>query len=381
MKVSNRSPLVAFLLSFIPGCGHLYIGRFFRFILYGGGFFGPILFMLFIGIVGGYVDGEMIAVSLVIAFFFGMINMIDMLITIARGKHPAFQREHLIPHQTPDGEVIYTVDPLTEKEQHEKTKVMLLSFVPGIGHMYMGLLQRGITTLIAFIGSFGIVLFMATALNIYSILVFWLVLPVIWVYSMFDAMALLQARQRGEEIEDQSLFTNLEEHMVDGKKNRIIALVLSVFPGAGHLYLGLQQRGLQLMGGFLAAVYIMDQLRLTLFLFLLPILWCYSFFDMLQQLRRLEQNTLKDEPFVTKFVPYQRWIGMALLLFGFYFLVDRVASEWIAAQFPKLVEHYFRIKYMIPTIVFSFITILLGIKLLFGQSTKQANYDRNEEEL
>lgn len=169
--------------------------------------------------------------------------------------------------------------------------------------------------------------------------------------------------------------------MVDGKKNRIIALVLSVFPGAGHLYLGLQQRGLQLMGGFLAAIYIMDQLRLTLFLFLLPILWCYSFFDILQQLRRLEQNALKDEPFITKFVPYQRWIGMVLLLFGLYFLIDRAASEWIAMQFPKLMEHYMRIKYMIPTIVFSFITILLGLKLLFGQTKKQLNQHENEEEL
>jgi len=381
MQKTNRSPLVAFLLSFIPGCGHLYIGRFFRFILYGGGFFGPLFIMLFAGIMGGDFNKEPVLITLFFMFIVATINMIDMLITIVNGKNPAFYKEQPVPYRTPEGEIIYSIDPLTMKDQQDKTKVMLLSFFPGIGHMYMGLLQRGITILISFVGVFGIVFFMASALNVNSLLIFWFVLPIIWVYSLFDAMTLLQARQRGEEIEDQSLFANLEQHMVDGKKNRILTLVLSVFPGAGHLYLGLQQRGLQLMGGFLAAIYIMDQLRLTLFLFLLPILWCYSFFDILQQLRKLEQNTLKDEPYITKAAPYQRWIGVILLLFGFYFLIDRVASVWISAQFPLFMEYYVRIKYMIPTIVFSFVTILLGIKLLFGQSVKTDRSNHEESEL
>ena len=43
---------------------------------------------------------------------------------------------------------------------------------------------------------------------------------------------------------------------------------LSMFPGAGHLYLGYQRRGVQLMAAFLFSIYILDVLRLGIFLFL-----------------------------------------------------------------------------------------------------------------
>ncbi len=49
------------------------------------------------------------------------------------------------------------------------------------------------------------------------------------------------------------------------RKNKTIAMLLSMFPGAGHMYLGLQKRGLQLMAAFLFSVYFMDALRLSLF--------------------------------------------------------------------------------------------------------------------
>ena len=374
MRTEAKSPLVAFLLSFIPGVGHLYIGRVFRFILYAGGFSAPIAFLLLIALMEGYTDETFIFVMLLISVFFGAINFLDMLVTIAGGKHSAFR-----PQAELHNGILVEADPLTYIEQQEKAKVMMLSIVPGLGHMYMGLLQRGITLLITFAASFGIVLFTAVVLDAPILLILWLALPIIWIYGIFDAMSLLNRKQKGEDLVDQSLFVYIEQHLASGKKSRGAAMVLSIFPGAGHLYIGLQQRGLQLMGLFLLGVFIMDQLRLTLFLFLLPMLWCYAFFDVMVQLRRLDEDQIKDDPIVMSIAPYQRWIGAGLLVVGIYYLLDRVARSWIEHYFPAWMSQYYEIKYMLPTVVIAFILILLGIKLLFGTSGSSKKY-RNKGE-
>lgn len=361
MRTDAKSTLAAFLLSFIPGVGHLYIGRVVRFIVYAGGFFVPLGFLLFIGATGGHIHGDTIFLMFFIAAVFGLINWFDMLITIVRGKHITYGSYAMSPN-----DVMVENDPLTQLEQQEKTKVMMMSMIPGLGHMYMGFLQRGITLLISFAASFGIVLFVAIVLRTNSILVLWLALPIIWIYSMFDAMSVLGRKQKGEEVADQSLFVHVEQHLASGRKSRGAAMVLSIFPGAGHMYIGLQQRGLQLMGLFLISVFIMDQLRLSLFLFLLPMLWCYAFFDVLVQLRRLGEDQVEDEPVLMSIAPYQRWIGAGLLIVGVYYLLDRIGKFWIEKYIPEWLSQYQEIKYMLPTVAIAFILILLGIKLLFG---------------
>lgn len=379
MKVENKSPLAAFLLCLLPGFGHLYIGRVFRFILYAGGFFGPIGILMLVFIVDGgiYNDGPIILAFGCSLFFFA-INMLDMMITIARGKHNAFKTSTIMEPDEYDN-MRYVSDPLAVKEQGEKTKIMMLSIIPGLGHMYMGLLVRGITIMIMFIGVFAVGLFLTAMLRTPAMLVLWLAMPIIWIYSMFDALSLLSARQKGEHIEDKSLFSNMENYLAHGNKSRVTAILLSLFPGAGHLYLGMQQRGLQLMGAFLISIFIMDELRLSLFFLLLPLLWCYAFFDVMAQIRKWENNELKDEPFISVLIPYQRWIGLGLLVIGIYYLLDRIVNNWIRLQFPEFIVQYNEFKYMLPTIIISFVLILLGIKLLFGTSRKAQA--RDEEEL
>ncbi|MFD2504338.1 hypothetical protein ACFSS9_06925 [Paenibacillus septentrionalis] len=103
-----------------------------------------------------------------------------------------------------------------------------------------------------------------------------------------------------------------------------------------------------------------------LFLFLLPMLWCYAFFDVLVQLRRLGEDQVEDEPVLMSIAPYQRWIGAGLLIVGVYYLLDRIGKFWIEKYFPEWLSQYQEIKYMLPTVAIAFILILLGIKLLFG---------------
>ncbi|CAM4367297.1 hypothetical protein L1N85_22585 [Paenibacillus alkaliterrae] len=367
----NKSPLTAFFLSFIPGAGHAYLGRPIRTILYGGGFFGPLVFMLLFIMTGAGPHNEIILFFLFVMAISWFINMLDMIMTLVSGKVPGAGAA-----AAPFGaytEITAGAAPLSFDEQREKTRTIMLSFLPGLGHMSLGLMQRGITFLISFIGLFAIIIFLSIIMNTGALLIFLLALPVIWIYGMFDAISYLHAKQRGELLSDRAIFEDLEAHIASGRKNKVLAIALSIFPGAGHLYLGLQKRGLQLMGGFLLTIYIMDNMRLSLFFFLLPLFWCFAFFDALQQTSRYERQTLTDDPVLPQLVPYQKWFGIGLLGFGVYYLLDRVAAEVASRYSSEIYSQYMQIKYMIPTAVIAFIMIIVGLRLAFGTKTSKSS--------
>lgn len=64
-----------------------------------------------------------------------------------------------------------------------KTLTFFLSFCPGVGHLYLGAMNRGLQFLLLFFGSFALRGFLS--LGIYA---FWV--PVIWFYALFDALQL-----------------------------------------------------------------------------------------------------------------------------------------------------------------------------------------------
>lgn len=374
----NKSPMAAFWLSFIPGLGHGYLGRPVRFILYGGSFFGMLGLLLLLAVTNNFEEDFGVFGLFVMAMSW-FINMLDMLITIFSGRiganaaggppmpGPYPGQEGLEPGFDPYGRT--STPHLHYQNQQEKTRTILLSFLPGLGHMSLGLMQRGVTFLISFIGLFAIIVFLSVVTGKAVILIFLLALPIVWIYSMFDAIQHMHAKQRGERLEDKPIFEELESHIASGRKNKVMAIALSIFPGAGHLYLGLQKRGLQLMGGFLLTIYIMDNLRLSLFFFLLPLFWCFAFFDTVHQTSRYERQTLSDEPVLTQLVPYQRWIGIALLGFGAYYLLDRVAAEIASRYSSEVYTQYLQFKYMIPTAAVAFIMIVIGMRLIFGSKS------------
>lgn len=352
----NKSPLKAMMLSFIPGAGHAYWGRPVRTVLYGGAFLAPLgLLLLMIATNSG--SGGMAIFLLCTAALAWMINMIDMIVTLASAKPGGGS-----PVYGPES----AGDRLLYEQHREKTRTMLLSFVPGLGHMSLGLMQRGITLLISYVGLLTIIIFISIIMDTGALLIFLLGLPVIWIYNVFDVVQRLHAKQRGEPLEDRSIFEDLESHIGTGRKNKVLAIALSIFPGAGHLYLGLQMRGLQFMGGFLLAIYIMDNFRLSLFFFLLPLFWSFAFFDAIQQSSRYERGELRDEPVLTRLVYNQRWIGIALFGFGVFFLLDRIASEFASRYAASLYAQYLEIKYMFPTAVVAFVMIAVGLRMIFG---------------
>jgi hypothetical protein len=362
----SYNPVLAFFLSFIPGVGHFYVNRKIRGFIYGVGTVGSILIGIFGWMMTGF--GDPLGVGLIIAFFIAVINVFDMIIFLLRNnKHN--QKEQVI--QTGDEQVI-----VTRTDDSERFYTIILSFIPGLGHFQLGLLNRGLTFLIGFFGLGTMVVFISIFTDQGAFLVFLGILPILWVYNMFDAIQLIGKKHRGEELVDKTIIEDFEEtRREQGRKSKTLATILAIFPGAGHLYLGLQKRGIQLMAAFLFAIYILDVLRLSLFLFLIPIIWFYSFFDALQKVSKHGEEDIEDVPVVSYIVNHQKWVGFGLIALGIYYLLVNVVLPTVGPTIMRVFNfdlQYFYYNYFQGTII----CILLiggGLKLMVGSKKRKEN--------
>ncbi|MDD2283333.1 MAG: hypothetical protein PHS56_02260 [Eubacteriales bacterium] len=80
------------------------------------------------------------------------------------------------------------------KNRPNKALTFFLSFCPGVGHLYLGAMTRGLQFMILFFGAWALIDFS-------SIGIFNFCIPIIWFYSLFDALQLADQ----EIIEDRPL--------------------------------------------------------------------------------------------------------------------------------------------------------------------------------
>lgn len=352
-----KNPIIAFLLGFFPGGGLLYLGKVLRGLGYLFGEFVLIAITFLIVVDGG---GDIALIVVFIGVVLYIISLVDTGITASKLLHP--KQSVLQPNgiETSENEV-------------ERFRTILLSFIPGVGHFQLGLMNRGITILTAFLGLGVMVFFVAILTHRSEFLIFWAILPVIWVYGFFDAIQQLNLKQRGEQLVDRTILEDFESRREEGKKSKAIATFLSIFPGAGHLYLGMQRRGIQLMAAFLFSIYILDVLRLGIFLFFIPIIWFYSFFDGLQRASKYGDEELDDTPIISYLINHQKWIGIGFVLLGLYYLTTNILLPIMSPMLAELInidlrfwfERYFQ------TAVVCVLLIGGGLKLLFGKKEKK----------
>jgi hypothetical protein len=352
-----KSSTKALTLSLFPGLGHIYFGNMIRGVLYLLSVFGCALFTILFIATG---VGEETIVPFMIGIFIYLISFIDMGVQISKQKKALIASNPDVPQAqaTQDSERFYTI---------------VLSFVPGLGHFQLGLMNRGLTLLAAFLG-LGVMVIFITALSSRSeFLVFLAGLPIIWVYGFFDSVQQLNKKQRGEEIVDRTIFEDFETRREDGKKSKSIATFLSIFPGAGHLYLGLQKRGIQLMAAFLFSIYILDILRLGIFLFLIPIIWFYSFFDAMQKVTKYGEEEIEDVPIISYLINHQKWVGIGLVVLGVYYLFMNVVIPVFAPVLSNIIQ--IDLMYWVQSYFQTGIVCVLliggGIKLLSGSKHKR----------
>ncbi|MTI68973.1 MAG: hypothetical protein FH751_01795 [Firmicutes bacterium] len=102
--------------------------------------------------------------------------------------------------------------------------------------------------------------------------------------------------------------------------NSFWAVLFSLLPGAGHMYLGLMKRGLQLMIAFFAMIIIPNIFYSIDYLTVIAlIIWFYSLFDAHHIRKRIKKgDTINDDLIydmdVSKFNYYN--VGIGLVVFG-----------------------------------------------------------------
>jgi hypothetical protein len=354
-----KSSTKALTLSLFPGLGHIYFGKMIRGVLYLLSVFG-LAFCTIIALMTG--DNEIAILSFMLGIFIYLISFIDMGVQISKQKKA--QRKAILEDSQTYSQ---------PNQESERFYTIVLSFVPGLGHFQLGLMNRGLTLLASFLGLAVMVIFVTFLSHRGEFMIFLAGLPIIWVYGFFDAVQQVSKKQRGEELVDKTIFEDFETRREGGKKSKAIATFLSIFPGAGHLYLGLQRRGIQLMAAFLFSIYILDILRLGIFLFLIPIIWFYSFFDAMQKVSKYGEEEIEDVPIISYLINHQRWVGIGLVTMGVYYLLMNVVVPVFAPALERLIniDVMYWIQGYFQTALVCVLLIGGGIKLLSGSKLKR----------
>ena len=248
--------------------------------------------------------------------------------------------------------------------QKSKFVTFLLSFVPGLSHFYLGYADRGLIYLL----TFGGIIFGTIALGMITghdeVLVFLVALPIIWLIALIDSMSIINNTRYNPNIEGNSVIVDKEAMKLSNRK--IITLALSVIPGAGHMYLGYQKKGLVLMGGFFFAI------------FLLPLIWFYSFFD---AFHTLNGNDVEDID-IARFLPSikSEYIGKGLIGIGVLIALQKILYPILSSILSTYIDYQivYQIGNYIQTSIVSLIFIIGGIKIL--QSRKQVEAIEEDED-
>lgn len=264
-------------------------------------------------------------------------------------------------------------------KQKSKFKTFILSFVPGLSHFYLGFADRGTIFLLIFgmicLGS--LVLYTISNSDIFVLFIV-VGVPIIWLVALIDAFSILNEMRYGDSTQIELKY-NSEEAKISNRK--IITLALSIIPGAGHMYLGYQKKGLAFMAIFFFTIFFMGWLNLSFLLFLLPLIWFYSFFDAFHTF-----NGSKVEDFdIANVFPSisNRHIGIGLIVIGIVIALRNflmpILEELLYNIFSYSVIN--RIENYIQTIIASLIFIILGIRLLRGKKKQiEAEGDVNRED-
>lgn len=163
------------------------------------------------------------------------------------------------------------------------------------------------------------------------------------------------------------------------KRNKFLTFVFSILPGAGHMYMGFMKTGVSFMSAFFLIIFLSSWLNISPLLFVLPILWFYSFFDCMnksyaddEEFSMLEDRYLFSIDELMKidknvFAKRRLFAGVLLLLLGVYLVWNNVIS-YLDLILPRHIYVALRnITNAAPQLILGIAIVILGIKLILGK--------------
>lgn len=171
------------------------------------------------------------------------------------------------------------------------------------------------------------------------------------------------------------------------QRNRSATVLCALLPGAGHMYMGFMKRGVSFMGLFFLVIFLSSWLSIGPLMYLLPVLWFYSFFECINMAWASEEefSGLRDSYLFQSGNPPKfncgssaRWAfygGILLVFFGVYLIFSKTASHFYGYMTARAVEIISSVVSLFPQIFFGIIIILIGIRLIIGKKKELENRD------
>lgn len=166
--------------------------------------------------------------------------------------------------------------------------------------------------------------------------------------------------------------------------------ICSLIPGAGELYMGFRKMGLSIMILFWGCIACASLLGFNALIFLLPIIWFYSFFNThnLKSLTEEEFLTIEDHAVLsmdavirnkdTFTKQYRTITAVVLIVLGISGIWNSLIV-WLYDYIPDtLYDIVDPLGEWIPTIAVSIILIIVGVKLISGKRTELERLDYKE---
>lgn len=159
------------------------------------------------------------------------------------------------------------------------------------------------------------------------------------------------------------------------KRNGFFALCFSLVPGAGEMYMGFMKQGVSIMAAFWLLIFLAAFLNIGPVLFILPILWCYSFFNV-HNIRGLSDDefyALEDDYafHMEKFLPvgstsrkHSTFGAAALIILGVMMLWNNM-MEFLRWLIPSPL--YWTITEGLPQIFIGLALVFTGLYLIRGK--------------
>lgn len=171
------------------------------------------------------------------------------------------------------------------------------------------------------------------------------------------------------------------------KKNGFLTFCFSLVPGAGEMYMGFMKQGVSIMTVFWLLIFFATFFNMDPVLFILPILWCYSFFNVhnIRGMSDEEFYALEDDYafHLDKLIPMEKWnkkqstiLAAVLIILGICMLWDNVMYylHWLIPS-----ELYWSVMDGIPQIFVGVLLIIGGVYLIKGKK-KELEQKPDEKE-
>ncbi|MBU3092928.1 hypothetical protein K2F40_13435 [Clostridium sp. CM028] len=173
------------------------------------------------------------------------------------------------------------------------------------------------------------------------------------------------------------------------EKSKFLTFSFSMLPGAGHMYMGFMKMGLSLMAAFFFLIFLSSWLSIGPLLFVLPLIWFYSFFDCMnkrystdEEFLLLEDNYLFSLDELVKidkgmFKKHSLIAGILLVFLGIYLIWNNIINTLLgrmnmSGELYSLINDVTR---MAPQIIIGIVIIVVGAKLIIG---KKKECDMND---